>query len=67
MIPWVLIRVFIENKWCWQTESEWNLVIDVPHTLLLIVNVICTIFIIKVVYSKITMRDLNKDKIKDYR
>lgn len=66
IIPWVVVKRFVDNRWCWQMESDWNLIIKIPHSLLLVVNIASAVFIIKVLYSKMRKR-LTKEKILKYR
>lgn len=70
MIPWVLSKKLLDDVWCWQTESEWNLIINVSHSILLATNIFCAIVIIKILYSKIKTTNISSremEKIKKYR
>lgn len=48
-------------------ESLWNLIIEIPHTILTIINVTCAIFIIKILYSKIQKPRITPEKVMKYR
>lgn len=52
MTPWVAVRIMYHDFWCWQTESQWNLIMKIPHSLLLIINICFSISIIRVLYLK---------------
>lgn len=56
---------------CWQTESDWNLIIKIPHSLLLIMNICCATFIFRVLYSQTMSRSMATPElavnIKKYR
>lgn len=56
-----------KQKRCWQAESDTNLAITIPHSILLLLNIICAVFIIRILYSKMRFRNLSKEKIKKYR
>ncbi len=71
MVPWVFMRAFFHDFWCWQTESLWNLSIKIPHSLLLIMNISCATFIFRVLYSQTISQTMSKQEfeidIKKYR
>ena len=67
IVPWIFVKRYADNVWCWQTESNYNLILKIPHSLLLIANIGSAIFIIKVLYSKMRRRSLTKEKILKYR
>ncbi|RNA31080.1 Vasoactive intestinal polypeptide [Brachionus plicatilis] len=67
ILPWIFIRIYVENKWCWQMESIWNLLIDAPNTILTILNVLCAIFVIRTLYSKIIGQSVSPEKVIKYR
>lgn len=52
---------------CWQVESLWNLLIEIPHTILTIINVSAAVYIICTLYSKMQSHELNPEKIIKYR
>ncbi len=67
MVPWILVKRFKDNLWCWQLESDFNLILKIPHSLLLVANVFCAVFIIRMLYSKMKYRNISFEKIKKYR
>nr|QVK45720.1 G protein-coupled receptor [Proales similis] len=67
MIPWIVSRFFFANKWCWHEKSLVNLIIDIPHTLLLIMNAFFAIVIFRVLFSKMTAKGISMEKVKKYR
>lgn len=44
-----------------------NLVLKIPHTLILISNIVCAVFIIRILYSKMRVRQLSREKVMKYR
>lgn len=48
-------------------ESIWNLLIDAPNTILTIVNVLCAVFVIRTLYSKIIRQSVSPEKVIKYR
>jgi hypothetical protein len=68
IIPWGFTKAYIDNYWCWQTASDWNLIIKIPHSILLVINMFCSFLIIKILYSKLNtphevdQSNLNKNK-----
>ncbi|CAF0953379.1 unnamed protein product [Brachionus calyciflorus] len=68
IIPWLFVRIYIESKWCWQMESLWNLLIDAPHTILTLANVLSAVFVIRTLYSKINNKNtISPEKVMKYR
>jgi hypothetical protein len=66
-IPWVFVRMFLDNVWCWQVESDYNLITKIPHSLLLISNIVCAVIIIRILYSKLFVANMSLQKITQYR
>ena len=59
-------RSYIAKR-CWQTQSIWNLLIDVPYTIFLVIQVICIVIIIRILYSKLMVGKLSREKLMKYR
>lgn len=68
-IPWIFVKAFVDNIWCWQTESYYNFINKIPHTILLVANIISATYIIRVLYSKIHSRNhaMSMEKLMKYR
>jgi hypothetical protein len=69
MSPWITSKIFTNGQysWCWQTESLINLIINIPHTILTIMNVACAIFITWTLYSKMQRNNFSREKVMKYR
>lgn len=67
IIPWICVKALKDNYWCWQTMSPYSLIIKVPHSMLLVANIGSTVYILKVLYSKIQSNTLSREKILKYR
>ena len=70
MVPWLITRLTVkmegENVWCWQAESTLNLIVKIPHTILLLGNLVCAAYILKVLYSKLEV-NISREKVMKYR
>jgi hypothetical protein len=51
---------------CWQAESKLNLILKIPHTFLLLANLVCAAYIIRVLYSKLETK-ISREKVMKYR
>nr|QVK45719.1 G protein-coupled receptor [Proales similis] len=67
VLPWIVSRAYLDNYWCWQTESIYNLIIKIPHTFLLCFNIIGSVMMLRILYSKMDNRNVNPVKLIKYR
>lgn len=70
MTPWVFTRIYVkidsERVWCWQTDSILNLQLKIPHTILLLGNLVSAGYILCVLYSKLETK-VSREKVMKYR
>lgn len=67
LLPWLIAKATAENFWCWQMRSKWNLILKVPTSILLIANICSAVYIIRILYSKMLIKNLTKEKLIKYR
>ncbi|CAF1011690.1 unnamed protein product [Brachionus calyciflorus] len=67
VVPWIITRILLHNYWCWHSESNVNLILKIPQTIIYSVNVVCAVYIIRILYSKMKNRTMCREKIIKYR